>query len=107
MDLRQAALRQADLTQIQNMTLYPPAALEALVLDGAPIAVCLAVFLSPALPQEHDRASLAKRISPRERVRSSLQPFSAAVVQYSRGIRPNPGQSQVFQGRIREGLGMN
>src|ERR1700760_340632 len=79
-------LRRADLTQIQNMTLHHPAAREALVLDDAPIAMRLAVLLSPGLPQEHDRASLAKRIRPGERGRSSLQPFSAGTVQYSHGI---------------------
>jgi hypothetical protein len=81
-----ARLRRADLTQIQNMTLHHPAALKALVLDDAPIAARPAVLLWPGLPQEHDRASLAKRIRPGERGRSSLQPFSAVEVQYSRGI---------------------
>ena len=76
----------ADLTQIQNVALHHPAALQALVLDDAPIAVRLAILLSPGLPQKHDPASLAKRISPRERGRSSLQPFSAVVARYSRGI---------------------
>src|ERR1700733_10902925 len=49
--------------------------------EAEPIAVRLAVLLSPGLPQEHDRASLAKRISPRGRGRSSLQPFSAVAIQ--------------------------
>jgi hypothetical protein len=72
--------------QIQNVALHHPPALEALVLDDTPIAVRLAVLLSPGLPQEHDPASLAKRISPREWGRSSLQPFSAVMIQYSYGI---------------------
>src|ERR1700739_2509322 len=76
----------ANLTQIQNVALHHPAALEALVLDDAPVVVRLATLLSPGLPPKHHRASLAKRIRPGERGRSSLQPFSAMAIQYSRGI---------------------
>jgi hypothetical protein len=63
-----------------------PAALQALVLDVAPIAVRLAILLSPGLPQEHDPANLARRIQQAEWGRSSLQPFLTEVVQYSHGI---------------------
>src|SRR6202035_3215861 len=59
-------LRRTDLTQIQNMPLHHPTALEASVLDDAPIGVRLAILPSSGLPQEHDPVSLAKRISPRE-----------------------------------------
>jgi hypothetical protein len=53
-------LGRADLTQIQHVALHHSAALEALVLDDAPIAVRLAVLLSPGLPQKHDPANLAR-----------------------------------------------
>src|ERR1700722_17261298 len=78
------------------------AALEALVLDDAPIAVRLAVLLSPGLPQKHDPANLARRIQRAEWGRSSLQPFSAEVVQYSHGItdtyRTDTGPKSDFPG---------
>jgi hypothetical protein len=86
MDLRQGRPQQADLAQIQTMTLHPPPTLEVLVVDDAQIAVRLVVLLSPGLPQEHDRASLAKRIRPGEQDRSSLQLFSAVEVEYSHVI---------------------
>jgi hypothetical protein len=43
-------LRRADLAQMQHGALHHPAALEALVLDDAPIGVRLAVLRSPGLP---------------------------------------------------------
>ena len=51
-------LGRADLTQIQNMALHHPAALEAQVLDDGPAGVRLAILPSPGLPQKHDPASL-------------------------------------------------
>jgi hypothetical protein len=70
-------LGRADLAQIQNVALHHSAAREALVLDDAPVAVRLAILLSPGLPQKHDPATLAKGIRRWEWGRSSLQPFSA------------------------------
>jgi hypothetical protein len=70
-------LGRADLAEIQNVALHHPTALQALVLNDAPIGVRLAILLSSGLAQEHDPASLAKRISPGEQGRSSLQRFSA------------------------------
>jgi hypothetical protein len=83
--------------------LHHPAALQALVLDDAPIAVRLVVVLSPGLPQKHNPANLARRIQRAEwGRRSSLQPFSTEVVQYSHGItnayRTDTGPKSDFPG---------
>ena len=47
MALRQARLRGVDLAQIQYVPLDHPATVETLVLDDVPVAVRLAVLLSP------------------------------------------------------------
>jgi hypothetical protein len=71
-------LRRVDLTQIQHRALHHTATVETLVLDDAPVAVRLAVLLSPGLPQKHDIANLANGTCLRGQARSSLQPISAA-----------------------------
>src|SRR5271156_3455839 len=49
-------LRRIDLTQIQNVPLHHPAAIETLVLDDVPIEVGLTVLPSLDSSQEHDDA---------------------------------------------------
>jgi hypothetical protein len=48
-------LRGVDFTQVQHVALHHTAITETLILDDAPIAVRLAVFLPLGLAQEHTR----------------------------------------------------
>jgi hypothetical protein len=104
--LRHRRLRGVDLTQIQHRTLHHAATVETLVLDHAPVAVRLAIRLSPGLRQKHDATKLANESDPGEQGRSSLQPFSAASAPYHSAISeiyPEPfGAKSIFWGRIRE-----
>jgi hypothetical protein len=59
-------IRGVDLAQVENMALYDAAARNALILDHAPIIVCLAILLSLALPQKHDPTHLVGEIRRRE-----------------------------------------
>ena len=95
-------LGRADLTQIQNVELHHAAAVEALVLDDAPVAVRLAILLPQGLPQKHDVANLARQTRRWERGRSSLQPFSTVVHQdrcaITNGYRTASGPRIAFPG---------
>jgi hypothetical protein len=75
------------------VTLHDTATCDALVLDHAPIVVRLAVLLARGLSQKHDPTNLAVGICAWEQGRSSLQPISAILKQYSPPIS-NTYQSQ-------------